>query len=59
MLRRNWDELIKKAKLKQKELQHKQSIHFKNLKESVKKFSKEVKDFRKDYEENGPMVLNI
>lgn len=25
----------------------------------MRKFGKDVKDFRKDYEENGPMVLNI
>jgi len=59
MLRATWDLLIKQADLKVKELQHKQAQYLKQLKKNVKDFAKEVTDFRRDYEQNGPMVEGI
>ena len=59
MIGGNWSALIHYGEVKQKELQQKQSIYLKDLKRSVKEFIKDVADFRKDYELNGPMVENI
>jgi dynein heavy chain, axonemal len=59
MLKPKWEALIKAAEKKQKDLQMTQSVHLKNLKKSVKEFIKDVQDFRKEYELNGPMVENI
>jgi dynein heavy chain, axonemal len=42
-----------------KELQQKQASYLNTLKRNVKDFAKEVVDFRKDYEVNGPMVEGI
>lgn len=59
MLSRNWDALIHYGEVKQKELQQKQSVYLKDLKRSVKEFIRDVAEFRKDYEANGPMVEHI
>ena len=59
MLIKHWDDLIEQAQIKQKELQLKQSIYLKELKVNMKQFIQDVSDYRKDYENNGPMVLNI
>jgi len=59
MLRANWDQIIKQADVKVKELQQKQASYLNTLKRNVKDFAKEVVDFRKDYEVNGPMVEGI
>lgn len=59
MLKRNWDALIAQAEIKGKELQQKQAIYLKKLKQNIKDFVKDVTDFRKEYEKNGPMVEGI
>lgn len=59
MLTNNWDGLIKYAEVIQKDLQMKQTKYLQELKVDVKEFVTIIKNFRKDYEENGPMVENI
>jgi len=59
MLKRNWDKLIKDAEEKQADLQATQGKYLKTLKNDVKNFIVEVKEFRDDFEKNGPMVAGI
>jgi len=40
-------------------MQEQQKSHLKTLKNNVREFVKEVQTFRKDYEEDGPMVEGI
>lgn len=59
MLKKNWDELISKAEQKAKELQKTQNIYLRQLKNNIKKFHQDIYEFRKLYEETGPMVEGI
>lgn len=59
MLKGNWNQLILQAEIKGKELQQKQAIYLKKLKQNIKDFVKDVIEFRRDYEKNGPMVEGI
>jgi dynein heavy chain len=59
MLRRRWDELVLLSEQITKTLTTQQSSFLKKLKGSIKQLSKDVTDFRDDYEKNGPMVEGI
>ena len=59
VLKRNWENLVREADTRQKELQHKQGAFLTELKEDVKYFVGDIQKFRQDYEKNGPMVPQI
>merc|ERR1712076_118729 len=47
------------AEVKQREHQKEQAFHLKVLKQDVKQLVNDVKEFRKNFEEEGPMVQGI
>ena len=59
MLRANWDKLLTDSEQRQDELSAKQADHKRTLINTVNNFKKDVREFRKNYEESGPMVPGI
>jgi len=59
LLKKKWADLILLAEVKQREHQKEQAYHLKVLKQDVKQLVKDVKEFRVNFEEEGPMVLGI
>lgn len=59
VLQGNWKKLINQAVETQDKLQSLQGHFKKKLCTDVIKFVHDIKDFRKDYEENGPMVVGL
>jgi dynein heavy chain len=59
ILRSKWKGLVELAESRQNELQETQNFFKKDLIRSVKSLIVDVKDFRKNYSENGPMVNGI
>jgi len=59
VLQGNWKKLLVQAVETQDKLQSMQGHFKKKLCTDVVKFVTDIKDFRKDYEENGPMVVGL
>ncbi|CAD7937238.1 unnamed protein product [Amoebophrya sp. A120] len=59
MLRTSWDKLLQDSEARQDVLSAQQAQHKKTLITTVNNFKKDVQDFRKNYEANGPMVDGI
>lgn len=59
LLKKIWGDLIKTAETKQRDHQKEQAGHLKVLKQDVKQLVTDVKEFRKNFEEEGPMVQGI
>jgi dynein heavy chain len=59
LLLKKWDNLIKLADVKQKELQQEQGKNLKTLKENIRTLVSSVKKLRKNFENEGPMVQGI
>jgi dynein heavy chain len=59
LLKKRWKELVELCDQKQSELQQEQAIHLKKLKSDQKKLLGDVKVFRKNFLENGPMAPGI
>jgi len=59
LLKQKWNDLIEMAEVKQREHQKEQAYHLKVLKQDVKQLVSDVKEFRKNFDEEGPMVQGI
>merc|ERR1712190_367774 len=57
LLKKKWTDLIETAEIKQREHQKEQAYHLKVLKQDVKQLVSDVKEFRNNFELEGPMVL--
>merc|ERR1712146_563645 len=55
LLRKKWNDLIILAEVKQREHQKEQALHLKVLKAGVKQLVEDVKEFRHNFEQEGPM----
>jgi len=59
LLKKKWSDLIEMAETKQRDHQKEQAYHLKVLKMDVKQLVNDVKDFRNNFELEGPMVAEI
>ncbi len=55
-IRVSWRQIIEGAKELTKLVEREQAKYFKELKQSIKTFRRETREFREDFETNGPMV---
>jgi len=59
LLQSNWDKLSVESRRRQDDLSTKQAEYKKTLVETVNTFKKDVRKFRTEYEEKGPMCTGI
>merc|ERR1712224_847170 len=59
LLKKKWGDLVEMAEVTQRTHQNEQAYHLKVLKQSVKQLVADVKEFRKAFEEDGPLVVGI